>query len=424
MTAEPITLFARIADHAGVARRLRELAPAVEIEGPDDHWRSARISFGKWWKKRTLTLLHDPDYHAEPNWSAQMNGMQGYFSRFPDTGRKRQAVMLPTTFRYSLAARFDPDPDPGGDPRLDVLFAVAELVDGVLFTPSALRDARGRVLFSAEGAAAEDPAAAWPRVIAEVPVSDPLGAAAHEATRPRAPDDEDENADPPAAERVARRALALAAVTARAILEWEAAEHDVAGKHRDVLDWVRETGVEDELEEDERELLRQPLGGLDPQAQIDAAWRLEGLAVLAWALGRFEVPPHDEPVDPYQLWQSLGLPDADAARALLASPALRTRAEIATLRNRLFALHWRLRDFTVQPKAMDFGEFARTCWFGPLDLSGLPLVEGDLGLRGARIDRAPPEMFSNARSAAQERHQAANWLWEGPARYSEASLAT
>ncbi len=73
---------------------------------------------------------------------------------------------------------------------------------------------------------------------------------------------------------------------------------------------------------------------------------------------------------------------------------------------------------------MDFAEYARTCWFGPLDVAGLPLVEGDLGLRGRRIDRAPREVFSSAHSAAQERHQAANWLWEGPERYSEASVAT
>jgi hypothetical protein len=54
----------------------------------------------------------------------------------------------------------------------------------------------------------------------------------------------------------------------------------------------------------------------------------------------------------------------------------------------------------------------------------VPLVEGDLELRGERIDRAPEDVFSSAHSAAQERHQAANWLWEGPERYSEASVAT
>src|SRR5262249_15519503 len=84
---------------------------------------------------------------------------------------------LTTTFRFSLGTLFEPDFDPECDPRLDVLFAVAELLDGVLFTPSSLRDARGRILFGAGGEDAEDPDAGWPRVAAEVAASRPAGAA-------------------------------------------------------------------------------------------------------------------------------------------------------------------------------------------------------------------------------------------------------
>src|SRR5262249_39413504 len=135
-------------------------------------------------------------------------------------------------------------------------------------------------------------------------------------------------------------------------------------------------------------------------------------------------PPHDQVVALNPLWRSLGLLDADAARQLMAAPTLRPREEIGTLRNRLFALHWRLRDYSVNPQSMDFAESARMCWFGPLALTGLPLVDGDLALGGLRIDRAPPEVFSSVHSTVQERHQAANWVWEGPVRYSEASVAT
>src|SRR5262245_14056327 len=80
MATEPMTLFARIADPAGVARRLRELAPSVKIDGPDDNWRNAVVSFGMLWRKRRLTLTHDPAYYAGPDWAAQMDGMRGYFS--------------------------------------------------------------------------------------------------------------------------------------------------------------------------------------------------------------------------------------------------------------------------------------------------------------------------------------------------------
>ncbi len=424
MAMEPITLFARIADPAGVARRLREIAPAVEIDGPDDDWHNAVVTFGKGRKQRTLTFTHDPAYYSEPNWSVQMSGMRGYFSRFPDSDRKERVLLLPSSFRFSLGTLFEPDFDPSGGPRLDVLFAIAEMLDGVLFTPSSLRDAHGRILFGAGGEEEEDPEAVWPRVVGEVSAADPLGATMHERSRPRQPGDEPEGAEPPTAQRVARRALALAAVTARAILEQDVANPEAAGTYQDLLAWVREIGIDDEFEPDEWEVLQRPLGRLEPRQQIDSTWRLEGLVVLAWALGRFEVPPHDQLVQLNPLWRSLGLLDAGAARELLAGPVLRSREEIGTLRNRLFALHWRLRNFHVNPGVLDFAEYARTCWFGALDITGLPLVAGDLGLRGRRIDQAEADVFSSAHSTAQERHQAVNWLWEGPERYSQASVAT
>jgi hypothetical protein len=307
-----------------------------------------------------------------------------------------------------------------------VLFAVAQFLDGVLFTPSSLRDARGRVLFGAGGEDEEDPAAVWPRVVGEVSIADPRGAAMHEASRPKAADEPDTSADAPTPQRVTRRALALTAVTIRAILEQDVANPDLdaAATYAGLLAWVRDVGIDDELVSDEWEVLQRPLGRLDPLMQIDSTWRLEGLVVLAWALGRFEIPPHDQLVEVNPLWKSLGWPDADAARALLVNPTLRTRDEIRALRNRLFALHWRLRNYHLHPGVIDFAEYARTCWFGPLDVSGMPLIEGDLALRGKRLDRADKEVFGAAHSAAQERHQAANWLWDGPQCYADASTAT
>jgi hypothetical protein len=59
-----------------------------------------------------------------------------------------------------------------------------------------------------------------------------------------------------------------------------------------------------------------------------------------------------------------------------------------------------------------------------VDITGLPLVDGDLAIKGRRIDRADPNAFRAALSAAQERHQAANWLRDGPKSYSDASVAT
>lgn len=424
MANEPITLFSRIADPAGVVRRLREVAAGVRVTGADDAWSEAVVTFADHSRVRTLTLTHDPAYYAEPNWSRQMAGMRGFFAGFADPPRRERVQLLTTTFHFCLGTIFEPDFDPDDDPRLEVLFAIAELLDGVMFTPSGLRDARGRMLCGADSED-DDPTAVWPQVRGEVSMTDPLGAAMHERSRPTDPTEEpDEVDEPPTAERAARRALALTAVTARAILEQDVRNPEATGTHADLLRWVDDVGLRDEFEPDEWAVVECPLGSLAPQQQVNATWRLEGLVVLAWALRRFDMPPHDTLVQLRPLWHGLGILDAAAARALLASPKLRTREEIGRLRNRLFAVHWRLRNFRLRPEVMDFAEFARTCWFGPLDLTGLPLDKGDLAVGGKRIDKANRDSVGTAHSAAQERHQAANWLWEGPAVYSQASVAT
>jgi hypothetical protein len=422
MDTEHLSIFTRTADPAGVARLLRRLHPSVVIDGPDDDWRHATLTYGMLWMKRRLTFIHDPEYHAEPNWSTQMLGMRFHFQQFPESTRKQIAMMLPATFRYALSARLEPGLVPSGDARFGVITAVTTYLDGVLFSPGVLLDARGYVLFAVLGEHEEDPQAAWPRVISEGPVGVAEG------------DGEDgHEPDPPTAERVARRALALAALTARAVLEEDARAPDAAERHRELLEWVREMGIEDELEgpgegrtgPDERSIFfESPLGGMDERALVDSMWRSEGLGVLAWALGLYELPAHDEPADMEALWDAVGLLETDRARALLASPVLRPREEIDALRDRLFGLHWRLRAFTLRPQRMDIAEFARTSWFGPLDLTGLPLAEGDLAIRGAPIDRAAPSLFIAVHSATQERHLAADWLCDGPERCSEADAST
>jgi hypothetical protein len=165
MALEPITLFSGEADAAGVARFLRDRSPAIEFDGPGDEWRRAVVQFGTPEKPLSIVLNHDPAYHREPNWSDQMSGMRGYFAMFPDTERKATVLRLTAAFRFSLGAEFEPNIEIDGDPRPALLFAVAELLDGVLFTPTSLLDARGRVLFSVDGADGEDRDATWPRSV-------------------------------------------------------------------------------------------------------------------------------------------------------------------------------------------------------------------------------------------------------------------
>jgi hypothetical protein len=146
--------------------------------------------------------------------------------------------------------------------------------------------------------------------------------------------------------------------------------------------------------------------------------------MLAWALGKFEMPPHDQMVDVNELWGSIGLLDDQRTRELLERPVLRSMDEMRATQEKSFALHWRLRNYGLTPEVMDFQEFAATCWFGPLSIEGVNLVDGDLSLMGKRIDEATEDELSLASSIALERHMAINWLCDGPALYSEADVST
>jgi Domain of unknown function (DUF4272) len=330
-------------------------------------------------------------------------------------------MLLIQSFRFALTLNPVPKPDlyiDSDDPRLHFLFAVARFLDGALFLPTALRDAAGRVLY---GIDEPDALAVMPSIFREVPPV-PRG----ERTRSEGgalPDEDD--APPPTPMRVARRACALAAVTARALLEQDSPDDPLAQETRQEIEaWVDALELRDELEPRESAFLQQPLGSTARQDAVNSTWRLEGLAVLAWALQRFDLPPHDQLVVPGDLLHSLGILDEKAARELLTSPSLRGREELHAQRQRLFAVHWRLTDWRLKAKRMDFDEFSRRAWFGPLDLSGVRLIENDLAVGEMPLFQASPDAVATASSAATERHLAANWLSGGSEVYSETDVST
>jgi len=172
MAMEPITIFSRKADPALVAHRLRELHPSVEIEGPEGNWRRAVIHFGEGSARKTLTLTHDPASYTEPDLSRGRTGMALYFNRFPHTERKQLVMSVIATLGFTLGTLFEPDYDPNGDPRLSIVYHIAALLNGVFFSPSYLRDARGRILFGG-GQEMEDPNAEWPQGLGEASSTGP-----------------------------------------------------------------------------------------------------------------------------------------------------------------------------------------------------------------------------------------------------------
>ena len=226
---------------------------------------------------------------------------------------------------------------------------------------------------------------------------------------------------PPSPEKVARRAVVLATISCRGVLELDS-ERDEAGRFwARVSGWWSRLGLSDELEPHEAALLAATFGTSPRQDVVDASWRSEALAVLAWALQRAGLPAHDEQVDPAAVGKGLGFLQE---HTVLESPTLRSAAELESYANVALTVHWHLRDFSLKPRALDFAKFCKTAWFGPLSLDGVRLVEGDLAIGKLPISRAPERDVRTAMSIAQERHQAANWLLDASEPLSETDTST
>lgn len=199
---------------------------------------------------------------------------------------------------------------------------------------------------------------------------------------------------PPGAERVLARARVLAAVARRAVLEPDGSDEEL-GRLREAC-----AEVSSELEPEELALVAAPIGALGERQVIDASWRIEGLAVLAWALGLRALGPHDEESEAAALVEAL-------ARQ---ASVLRPTVELAGMASSLLTIHWRLVEWRVNPRPIDLESFVARASFGPLSVAGVPLADGDLAIAGVAIAAAPPERVRLATSVARERHRAANWL--------------
>ena len=236
-------------------------------------------------------------------------------------------------------------------------------------------------------------------------------------------DREPDDPIPPDAERVARRALVLAAVVCRGGVEGDAGNDDAESFRDGIIEWATSVGLVGEFEPAELALPRTPLGQLTERQRVDASWRVEGLAVLGWALQRCELPPYDIQADGPAVGLALGF-NEPRRETVLADPRLRPRDELTSLANHLFSLHWRLRQYSLDGAAIDFADVARRAWFGPLPIDRVRLREGDLELRGVPLFRAPEALWREAMSIARERQQAANWLEGQDPIYSEVTCDT
>lgn len=408
----PLNFYSHSIDPSGVLDVLRRFGE-VQCDGSGDSWTQAELSWTtSGGDRHSLTLGHRVEYYRGQDWNRQMRGMVGYFLNAEEGEALDQALPVLQSFQFSLSLpeqEFDLSLL-DRDPRLTVVFAIAKHLDAVLFQPGALFDFSGRLLLNMEGE--RDPAAQLPRSAGE-----PGWFAA------LAEEDNQYKALPPDAQQVMRRALILTAVSARALTEKEAPD-DLTQTREGIKRWIGALGVENELEPEEIEFLsKREVPGL--QETIDGVWRIEGLSVLAWALGLSEMPGPDELSTPVELWKQFELFDVQEAQRLIQTAKLRPRKEIEAMNGALLAIHWRLRDFSIDPSAINLSEVvAKGGWFGQFNIEDLELADGDLAIDGVPISKADADSVEAAASSALERHLAINWLLDAQTPYSETDTST
>ena len=217
---------------------------------------------------------------------------------------------------------------------------------------------------------------------------------------------------------MARRSLVLAAIACRGHLESAPADSEARSLRARLTEWVSSVGIEDELEPPEEAILRASLGELSRQQCLNATWAVEGLAVLAWALGQSSFPKHDEKVDPYEVTDAVGFLADDSAE-LATATSLRSKDELEACRELLYAIHCRLREKGRRGRRIDFDQWIEPKWLVLLKIDESWLViEGDLGILGQPLHRIDKHTLRSCEWIIRERHRAAIWLrGEHPAYY-------
>ncbi len=217
-------------------------------------------------------------------------------------------------------------------------------------------------------------------------------------------------AQPPSAEKVARRALTLAVVSCRAFVEGDKLHPDwAADLARDSRQWLSDIGLDDELTDWERRVLDTPFGQVSDLERIDATWLSEAVTVFAWALGKRPEPEIEEQCDPAVESGLLGFL-GPLEETTLHQPTLRSAEELAAYNEFTYAVHWRLRDYQLKQQPYDFRTLARETWGDPVHKFGLELQNDDLAIRGRSISEASESDRRMLTSITRERHRASNWL--------------
>lgn len=385
----------------------------AKIEGDVNNWEATFVFEGNFFQKdRKITFTYDKDWCSPPNWPEQIAGMENFVSSFEMDDQLRNKVLpLVRSFQYAIATIVEPKITRHDDQRLHMINRITEHLEACIFSPSALLDSHFRAF------AAKDNDIVEGAVIPEV----------RENIIEKQPQKMEENSyesqQTPSATRVAKRMYVLATLAARGLLDMNLSMgNEPACQLEELHQWYESLNLEDEAESLEKTIIYTPIKKLSEQDMINSTWGLEALSVLAWSLSYFEIPVYDELVHTDKLLHDLSFLDSIAALSKIQTAELRSSDDLSRYSEEIFAYDWRMVDFRVNPKKLNFLEVK--IGPAPFDHTWAKLIDGDLAIQGKRIDKANPNDISTAQSIAVERHKASNWLQGYAQKYSHITTDT
>lgn len=410
MAQPPINIFSQHCKPDEVLQMLQELLPEAVVERNDKGvWTRVTGTWKRGWLKSSLQLdvRHDPGYYGGDGWGDQLAGMSRYLQDYAAARQRNDVFGYLPGLAFAISFVLTPGSVPKEDPRQEVIHKIARLLDGVIFLPGMLLDAEGHVLISAQGET--DPEA-------RLPAHEPMAS----LTTPKPSENsaaEVKHGEPPAEDRVMARLILLGALASRGIME---THPELEPQRQEMVADLRGSDAWSEGEPAEMAELETPVGTLAQKSTWRLPWMAEGAAVLAWSLGLMDLPSYDEEVNVDRLFAVIS--DMEHSEH---KPTLRGLDEIDTLSFQMLAIHWRLRQFELEPKAMDFKAYAKRAWCGPMDLSLARLsASHDLEVEGVPLAEASEESWKRASGIMHERRMAIHWLLGHAAVYSENDTST
>jgi hypothetical protein len=176
-----------------------------------------------------------------------------------------------------------------------------------------------------------------------------------------------------------------------------------------ILPLTQQTGIYETYDPAEQRLLNAPWGSLPRRERVALSWAVEGVAVMAWALGKADLPSFDTRCEGAPVGSSLGL--FQHAPEVLRDATLRDPVEIEARALTYEILSWRLERFIDTRQRIDFASRLKDSTINHSIAGGFILLQdGDLAVDGAPLVEISDERLFEVCTIVRERHKAFRWL--------------